>query len=50
VDVWIGPPLRARGAAWRDVVALREETAELVSEHCGEPRLDVTAARPVRGT
>jgi 1-acyl-sn-glycerol-3-phosphate acyltransferase len=50
VDVWIGPPLRAGGSAWRDVVALRDQAAELVSGRCGEPRLDLAAARPVRAT
>ncbi len=48
VDVWVGPPLRAAGAAWRDVVALREAAAEQVAAHCGEARLDLVAARPVR--
>jgi 1-acyl-sn-glycerol-3-phosphate acyltransferase len=46
VDVWIGEPLSPPGKAWRDVVALRDLTAEQVAAHCGEARLDVAAARP----
>jgi 1-acyl-sn-glycerol-3-phosphate acyltransferase len=48
IHVWIGPPQRPRGKEWPDVVALRDEVAALIAEHCGEPRLDLVAAGPVR--
>ncbi len=48
IHVWIGPPQRAPGREWTDVVALRDAVAAVIAEHCGEPRLDLVAAGPVR--
>ena len=40
VDVWIGEPLRPIGAGWKAAVALRNQTADAIAAHCGEPRLE----------
>jgi fatty-acyl-CoA synthase len=46
--VWIGEPRWPQGTGWRDVVALRDAVAEDIAARCGEPRLDVVAAGPLR--
>jgi 1-acyl-sn-glycerol-3-phosphate acyltransferase len=48
IHVWIGDPIPPRGREWADVVALRDAVAEEIAAHCGEPRLDLVAAGPVR--
>jgi 1-acyl-sn-glycerol-3-phosphate acyltransferase len=48
IAVWIGPPVRAEGDGWRDVVALRDRVADAIASHCGEPRLDLVASGLVR--
>jgi 1-acyl-sn-glycerol-3-phosphate acyltransferase len=48
IHLWIGAPVRPQGKQWADVVALRDAVAEVIAEHCGEPRLDLVAAGPVR--
>ena len=48
IHVWIGAPIPPRGREWADVVALRDEVAEAIAARCGEPRLDLVAAGPVR--
>jgi 1-acyl-sn-glycerol-3-phosphate acyltransferase len=48
VRLWIGDPIPPAGEGWRSVVALRDRVADAVAAHCGEPRLDLVAARPVR--
>jgi 1-acyl-sn-glycerol-3-phosphate acyltransferase len=48
IHVWIGAPIPPRGREWADVVALRDEVAEVIAARCGEPRLDLVAAGPVR--
>ncbi len=37
VTVTFGPPLRASGSAWSEIVRLRDEAREFISAHCGEP-------------
>ena len=37
VTVTFGAPLRASGSAWSEIVRLRDEAREFISEHCGEP-------------
>ena len=48
VALWVGAPLAPAGDGWRSVVALRDRVADAVAAHCGEPRLDLVAAGPVR--
>jgi 1-acyl-sn-glycerol-3-phosphate acyltransferase len=48
VRLWIGDPIAPAGDGWRSVVALRDQVADGVAAHCGEPRLDLVAALPVR--
>jgi 1-acyl-sn-glycerol-3-phosphate acyltransferase len=48
IHLWIGAPVPPRGREWADVVALRDEVAEVIAARCGEPRLDLVAAGPVR--
>jgi fatty-acyl-CoA synthase len=48
VQVWFGDPIAPTGTGWTDVVALREKVADALAAHCGEPRLDLVAAGPVR--
>jgi 1-acyl-sn-glycerol-3-phosphate acyltransferase len=47
-QLWIGAPRWPQGTSWRDVVALRDVVAEDIAARCGEPRLDVVAAGPLR--
>jgi 1-acyl-sn-glycerol-3-phosphate acyltransferase len=48
VSLWVGPPVPPAGDGWRSVVAMRDQVADAVAAHCGEPRLDLVAAVPVR--
>jgi 1-acyl-sn-glycerol-3-phosphate acyltransferase len=48
VALWIGAPIPPPGDGWRSVVSLRDRVADAVASHCGEPRLDLVAAMPVR--
>ena len=48
VGLWVGAPIAPAGDGWRSVVALRDRVADAVAAHCGEPRLDLVAAGPVR--
>ncbi|HEY2945566.1 MAG TPA: AMP-binding protein [Vicinamibacteria bacterium] len=48
VSLWIGAPVSPAGEGWRSVVALRDRVADAVAAHCGEPRLDLVAAGPIR--
>ncbi|HEX6738559.1 MAG TPA: AMP-binding protein [Vicinamibacteria bacterium] len=48
VQLWLGEPLLPEGEGWRAVVELRDRAAEAIAAHCGEPRLDLVAAGPVR--
>jgi 1-acyl-sn-glycerol-3-phosphate acyltransferase len=48
VQLWVGAPIAPAGEGWRAVVALRDRVADEVAAHCGEPRLDLVAALPVR--
>jgi 1-acyl-sn-glycerol-3-phosphate acyltransferase len=48
VRLWAGEPLRAQGADIAALVALRDRVADAIAAECGEPRLDVVAAGPLR--
>jgi 1-acyl-sn-glycerol-3-phosphate acyltransferase len=48
IHLWIGPPLRPEGEGWHALVDLRDRTASAIAARCGEPRLDLLAAGPVR--
>ena len=48
VGLWVGAPIPPAGEGWRSVVSLRDRVADAVAAHCGEPRLDLVAAGPVR--
>ena len=38
VTVTFGPPLRASGSAWSEIVRLRDEARAFIADHCGEPQ------------
>jgi len=48
IHLWIGRPIPPEGDGWRAVVHLRDGVAGAIAAHCGEPRLDLVAAGPVR--
>jgi 1-acyl-sn-glycerol-3-phosphate acyltransferase len=41
IHVWIGPAMRPQGTTWKDVLDLRNQVADVIAAHCGEPRLDL---------
>jgi 1-acyl-sn-glycerol-3-phosphate acyltransferase len=43
LHLWIGDPIAPQGEGWRAVVRLRDQVAEAIAAHCGEPRLDMVA-------
>ena len=48
IDVWIGSPIVASGTGWASALALRDQATDAIAAHCGEPRLDMVPAAPVR--
>jgi fatty-acyl-CoA synthase len=48
VHLWIGEPIAPTGGDWRDLVRLRDQVADAIAAHCGEPRLELVAAGPER--
>jgi 1-acyl-sn-glycerol-3-phosphate acyltransferase len=48
LHLWIGEPIAPTGGDWRDLVSLRDRTADAIAAHCGEPRLELVAAGPER--
>jgi hypothetical protein len=44
----VGEAIQPRGTDMAALVALRAEAMDRIAEHCGEPRLDLVAAGPVR--
>jgi 1-acyl-sn-glycerol-3-phosphate acyltransferase len=48
IGLWIGEPLPASGTEMALLVRLRDQVADAIAEHCGEPRLDLVAAGPER--
>ena len=48
MTLWIGEPIAPDGEGWRAIVALRDQVAEAIAAHCGEPRLDMVAGGPDR--
>jgi fatty-acyl-CoA synthase len=48
IHVRVGTPVAPQGVGWQSVVALRDSVAAEISRHCGEPRLDLLTAGPVR--
>jgi 1-acyl-sn-glycerol-3-phosphate acyltransferase len=48
IRLWVGEPMAPEGDGWRAVVDLRDRTADAIARQCGEPRLDIVAAGPVR--
>lgn len=48
ISLWVGPPIAPAGTEWKDVIALRDKVAEAIAAHCGEPRLELVAGRPLR--
>jgi fatty-acyl-CoA synthase len=44
LHLFVGAPLSAEGAHLGALVRLRDEVADVIAEHCGEPRLDLVAA------
>jgi 1-acyl-sn-glycerol-3-phosphate acyltransferase len=48
VHLWIGPPISPAGEGWRAAIRLRDQVADAIAAHCGEPRLDLVAGGPER--
>jgi 1-acyl-sn-glycerol-3-phosphate acyltransferase len=48
LSLWVGEAIQPRGTDMAALVALRAEAMDRIAEHCGEPRLDLVAAGPVR--
>jgi fatty-acyl-CoA synthase len=48
VRVWVGEPIQPAGTGWPAAVALRDQAAEAVAAHCGEPRLEAAARTTAR--
>lgn len=48
IHLWVGKPLLAEGSGWQPAVALRDRALEQIAAHCGEPRLDLVDAGPIR--
>jgi len=47
LEVVIGEPRPVNASSWSELVRAKEETAELIAERVGEPRLDLVSAAPV---
>ena len=39
IHVWIGERIAPMGRDWESILRLRDETADAIAAHCGEPRL-----------
>jgi hypothetical protein len=50
IDVWVGSPIVPSGTGWASALALRGQAMDAIAAHCGEPRLDMVPAGPVRST
>jgi fatty-acyl-CoA synthase len=48
ISLWVGEPIGPQGAEMPALVALRDRVADAIAAECGEPRLDIVAAGPVR--
>ncbi len=48
ISVWIGEPIRPEGTDLAALLRLRDRAADAIATECGEPRLDLTAAGPLR--
>jgi 1-acyl-sn-glycerol-3-phosphate acyltransferase len=47
VHVWIGDAIHPAGRDWNAIIALRDQTADAIAAHSGEPRLQTRVLRPV---
>jgi 1-acyl-sn-glycerol-3-phosphate acyltransferase len=47
VHVWIGDAIHPPGRDWNAIIALRDQTADAIAAHSGEPRLQTRVLRPV---
>jgi 1-acyl-sn-glycerol-3-phosphate acyltransferase len=48
IALWVGEPVAPEGTDMAALVRLRDRVADAIAAHCGEPRLDLVAAGPVR--
>ena len=48
IALWVGDPVRPAGTDMTALLALRALVMDQIAAHCGEPRLDLVAAGPVR--
>jgi fatty-acyl-CoA synthase len=48
VALWVGEPIAPEGTDMAALVRLRARVADAIAARCGEPRLDLVAAGPVR--
>lgn len=46
IDVTVLPPMTPQENDWKEVLRLKNETRKVISQHCGEPLLDVVVAGP----
>jgi fatty-acyl-CoA synthase len=48
IVLWVGDPIAPDGTDMAALVRLRGRVADAIAAHCGEPRLDLVAAGPLR--
>jgi 1-acyl-sn-glycerol-3-phosphate acyltransferase len=48
IALWVGEPIAPEGTDMAALVRFRDRVADAIAAHCGEPRLDLVAAGPVR--
>jgi fatty-acyl-CoA synthase len=48
ISLWVGEPVPPSGSAMADLVGLRDRVAAAIAAECGEPRLDLVSAGPLR--
>ncbi len=48
ISLWIGEPIAPKDEGWDAIIALRNEVADAIATHCGEPRLEMIVGGYVR--
>ena len=48
IELHVGEPILPEGSDLRSIVRLRDRVAEAIAEACGEPRIELVAAGPLR--
>lgn len=48
ITITISEPIQPKATGWQEVIRLRKEVYKQISQHCGEPSVDLIAAGPER--